>query len=266
MSMSAVPKLNSAKNYWIGFATLVNREIYRFLSVFFQTIVPPLITSFLFIFIFGFALGSKLEQVNGIPYLKFLIPGLIMMYIIESSYTNASSSLFIARWSNHIQEILVTPLSYVEMVLAFLIGSLVRGLMIASGVYVISLLFVRFPIHNPLLVLYFSVFVSLTFASMGVLVGLISEEFEEMSLLTNFLIQPLIYFGGVFHSAAMMPGKLKFITVLNPIYYMINGLRYAMTGYAESDVGMSAGVVLLCFCALFSAAVWLFRIGYKLRS
>lgn len=264
--MSAVPKLNSPKNYWIGFATLINREVYRFLSVFFQTVMPPLITSFLFIFIFGFALGSKLEQVNGIPYLKFLIPGLIMMYIIESSYTNSSSSLFIARWSNHIQEILVTPLSYVEMVLAFLIGSLTRGLMIGSGVYLISLIFIRFPVHNPLLVVYFSVFVSLSFAALGVLVGLISEEFEEMSLLTNFLIQPLIYFGGVFHSASMMPGKLKWFTMLNPIYYMINGLRYAMTGYAESDVTLSAGVVMVCFLVLFTVAVWLFRIGYKLRS
>jgi len=138
----------------------VKREIVRFTSVLTQTIFPPVVSSFLYIFIFGFSLGAQIHEVQGIPYLKFLIPGLLMMYIIESSYQNTSSSLFISRWANNIEEILVTLLSYFEMVFAMLIGSLARSTITASGVYLVSLVFVRFPIAHPWLVLFFLVFVS----------------------------------------------------------------------------------------------------------
>jgi len=249
----------------VGFQTLVWREIYRFFSVFTQTITPPLVSSFLYIFIFGLSLGARIEEVNGLPYLVFLVPGLIMMYVIEGSYANTSSSLFISRWANNIEELLVTPLSYFEMVLAILIGGLARSLVTATGVYLVSLLFVRFPIVHPLVVIYFLILVSLIFSSVGMIVALFAEEFEHLSLCTTFVITPLIFFGGVFHSLEMVPHAIKWLTVFNPMFYMINGLRYGMLGRADSPLVLSGGVVLGIFIALFSLNVYLFRIGFKLR-
>ena len=249
----------------VGFQTLVRREIVRFFSVFSQTIFPPLVSSFLFIFIFGFSLGARIHEIQGIPYLVYLIPGLLMMYVIEGAYANTSSSLFISRWANNIEELLVTPLSYFEMVLAILIGGLARSLVISLGVYTVSLLFVRFPIAHPFLAFYFLIFVSLVFSSIGMIVALFAEEFEHLTIATTFVITPLVYFGGVFHSIEMMPGALKWLTVFNPIFYMINGMRYAMLGISDVPIQKSVLVVALFFLALFSITVYLFKIGFKLR-
>ena len=249
----------------IGFKTLVRREIVRFTTVFTQTIVPPLVSSFLYIFIFGFSLGGRIRQIQDIPYLNYLIPGLIMMYVVEGSYANTSSSLFISRWANYIEELLVTPLSYFEMVLAILIGGLVRSLVIAFGVWGVSLVFARFPIAHPFLVLYFLIFVSLIFSSAGMIVALYAEEFEHLSMATTFIITPLIFFGGVFHSITMVPAAIRWITVFNPLFYMINGMRYAMLGRADVPVELSMMIILALFILLFAFTVHLFRIGYKLR-
>jgi ABC-2 type transport system permease protein len=241
------------------------REIVRFLSVFTQTIFPPLVSSFLFIFIFGFSLGSKIDKIAGVPYLQFLIPGLVMMYIIESSYTNSSSSLFISRWANNIEELLVTPLSYFEMVLAILIGGLVRSFVITAGVYCVSLFFVQFPVTHWALVFYFFLVVSMTFSSAGMIVGLFAEEFEHLSIATTFVITPLIYFGGVFNSLEMIPACLKWVVHFNPMFYMINGMRYGMLGISDVPIWQSIIVVLLLFLGLFTWTVFLFRSGFKLR-
>lgn len=249
----------------IGFRTLVWREVYRFLTVFTQTIFPPIVSSFLYIFIFGFSIGQRIEQVAGFPYLVFLVPGLVMMVVIEGSYSNTSSSLFISRWANNIEELLVTPLSYFEMVLAILIGGLARSLTVALGVYLVSLLFVQFPIVHPFVVLFFVVTVSLVFSLVGMIVALFAEEFEHLSICTTFVITPLIFFGGVFHSIEMVPQAIKGLTVFNPMFYMINGLRYGMLGISDAPVRLSAVTVLLILIALFALTVYLFRIGFKLR-
>ncbi len=248
-----------------GFRTLLEREVYRFLTVFKQTILPPVISSFLFIFIFGFFLGKDLEMRDGMPYLVFLVPGLTMMYIIESAYANTSSSLFIARWSGHIQELLVSPLSYAEMVLAMILGGLARSLTTAAGVYAVSLLFSQTPILHPWLVIYFSLFVSLTFSCLGMIVGLLAEEWEHLSILTTFVVTPLIYFGGVFHSAQNIPHIFQVLMHCNPIFYMVSGMRYGMLENSDVNLTISMSVVFVSFIALFSITVWLFRIGYKLR-
>jgi ABC-2 type transport system permease protein len=249
----------------IGFQTLVWREIYRFFSVFTQTVIPPVVSSFLYIFNFGFSLGQRIEEIQCSPYLVLLVTGLVMMYVIEGAYANTSSSLFISRWANNIEELLVTPLSYFEMVLAVLIGGLARSLVVATGVYVVSLFFVQFPIAHPAVVFYFLILVSLSFSSVGMIVALLAEEFEHLSLCTTFVITPLIFFGGVFHSLEMVPVAIRWLTVFNPMFYMINGLRYGMLGRSDTTVLLSGVIVLAIFVALFSATVYLFKIGFKLR-
>jgi ABC-2 type transport system permease protein len=249
----------------IGFLTLIWREIYRFFTVFKQTIFPPLVSSFLYFFVFGYSLGSRIPDINGIDYMKFLIPGFIMMTVIESSYANTSSSLFISRWANNIEELLVTPLSYMEMVLAVLLGGLVRSCVIAVGVYAVSFFFSQLGIAHLGLTIFFIVLVSLIFSSLGIVVALFAEEFEHLSVATTFFITPLVFLGGVFHSLSMIPERLRPVTFFNPMFYMVNGLRYAMLGAADISLYPCIAVVLVLFLVLFSAGVYLFKIGFKLR-
>ncbi len=248
-----------------GFGTLVKREIVRFTCVFTQTIFPPVVSSFLYLFIFGLSLGGRIETVQGVPYLVFLVPGLLMMYVIEGAYANTSSSLFISRWANNIEELLVTPLSYLEMVLAILIGGLSRSLVVVSGVYAVSLCFVRFMPMHPALVVFFIVIVSLTFSSVGMITALVAEEFEHLSLITTFVITPLIFLGGVFHSASMVPAPLRWITHFNPIFYMINGMRYGMIGHSDVPFVQCVAVIVVLFLVFLTLTVYLFHIGFKLR-
>lgn len=257
--------MNSFPGRFISFRAMVEREIVRFTSVFTQTIFPPLVSSFLFISVFGFFLGHNLNEVQGMPYLKFLVPGLVMMYLIESSYMNTSTSLFIARWMGHIQEILVTPLSYIQMVMAMIIGGVVRAFVVAGGVYLVSLIFEITPVTHPWITAYFAVFVTVSFASAGLITGLLAEEWEHLSIWTSFVITPLIYLGGVFHSIEMAPPVFRMLTHLNPIFYMINGMRYGMLGVSDAPVGWSMLIVFVIAAFLFSTTVFMFKKGYKLR-
>ena len=251
----------------IGFRALVEREILRFFTVFTQTLIPPLISSALFIFVFGLSIGKNMNiSIEGVSYIQFIVPGLVMMHLIESPYSNASSSLFISRWHNLIQELLLSPLSYFEMVLGLLIGSVVRGLLVGSGVYLVSLAFTRFTFFNPWVVAYFFVTVTVIFSCLGLLVGLWAEGFEKLSIWSTFVLTPLIYFGGVFHSVQMVPQPLRFVTHLNPIFYLVSGLRYGMTGASDAPVLVSMGLAAFLAVTLFLLVERLFRIGYKLRT
>ena len=251
----------------IGFIALAKREVLRFFVVFSQTILPPLISSSLFIFVFGFSIGRNLNiLVEGKSYIQFMVPGLVMMHLIESSYTNTSSSLFISRWHNHIQEVLLSPLSYFEMVLALLIGGVTRGILVASGVYLVSLFFTQFIFYNFWIVLYFFIVVTIIFSCLGLIVGLWAEGFEKLSIWGTFVLTPLIYFGGVFHSIEMVPAFLRPFTSLNPIFYLVNGLRYGMLGVSDVNITVSMILAGTLAVSLFVIVENLFRRGYKLRS
>ncbi len=251
----------------IGFRTLVRREVLRFFVVYTQTLLPPLVSAALFIFVFGFSIGRNLNVlVEGVPYLRFIVPGLVMMQLIESSYANTSSSLFISRWHNIIQELLLSPLSYFEMVLGLLIGGVTRGLLVGTGVYLVSLIFTQFVFHNVFIVAYFFIVVTLIFSCLGLLVGLWAEGFENLSVWNAFILTPLIYFGGVFHSLDMVPAPLRVVTQLNPIFHLVNGLRYGMIGVTDSNVAVGMGMAAVMAGGLFLFVEKLFRLGYKLRT
>lgn len=251
----------------VGFITLVKREILRFFVVATQTILPPLVSSSLYLLVFGLSIGRSLvlPGAGGISYIQFIVPGLVMMHLIESSYTNTSSSLFMSRWHNIVQEILLSPLSYFEMVLGLLIGGVTRGLITGTGVYLVSLFFTRFAIHNLWVMIYFFVIVTVIFSCLGLLVGLWAEGFEKLSVWGTFVLTPLIYLGGVFHSIRMVPSPLRWVTHLDPIFYLVNGLRYGMLGIADTSVPLSIGISAGMAIALFCLVERLFRAGYKLR-
>lgn len=251
----------------IGVASLSKREILRFLSLASQTIFPALVSSTLFMYVFGVAVGNRINFIDsGLSYLSFIIPGLITMHLISSSYENTSSSLFIARWHNHIQEILLSPLSYFEMVIGLLAGGVTRGFFVAIGVFLVSLLFTPTIIVHPFYLVYFIIMVSTIFSCCGMIGALWAEDFGMLSLWNIYVIVPTVFLGGVFHPVSMLPGPLQVITQFNPMHYFVNGIRYSITDVSDSPIAVSFIFTFIAALIVFLWTVRLFKIGYKLRT
>ena len=251
----------------VGVLSLVRREIHRFMLVASQTILPPVISSVLFMFIFGVAIGQKLNfNGTGLSYLEFIVPGLMVMHLISSSYENTSSSLFIARWHNHIQEVLLAPLSYFEMVLGLLAGGVARGAIVCVEVFVASVFFLQMEIYSPLLFLYFLITISVIFSCAGMLGALWAEDFSMLSMWNVYIIVPLVLLGGVFHPITGLPVVVQKVSQFNPLFYLVSGMRYSVTGMTQVSVLLCAAVALFLSASFFFFTVFLFKIGYKLRT
>lgn len=250
----------------IGTASLAKREIYRFLSVATQTVFPPILTSALFMFIFGVAIGHRIDfTFTGLSYFSFIVPGLMTMHLISTSYENTSFSLFLGRWHNHIQEILLSPLSYFEMVLGLLAGGVMRGVVVCTGIYLVSLIFGNAPALHPVMLLYFMIIISVIFSCVGMLSALWSEDFNMLNMWNIYLILPLVLLGGVFHPIRLLPEIVQDIAKFNPMFYLVQGVRYSVTGVADISALISALVSLGMATLFFLISVYLFKIGYKLR-
>ncbi len=251
----------------IGVLALSKREIYRFIAVASQTIFPPLISSTLFMFIFGIALGKRIDfGATGFTYLSYIVPGLMTMHLISSSYENTSSSLFISRWHNHIQEILLSPLSYFEMVLGLLAGGVARGMFVCLGVFAVSQFFSQSLIENPFLLIYFILTISVIFSCAGMMSALWAEDFGMLNMWNVYFIVPLVLLGGVFHPVHMLPPLVTIISKFNPMFYLVNGIRYSITGISSVSVLLCAILSGILAIVFFGITVYLFKIGYKLRT
>jgi ABC-2 type transport system permease protein len=188
------------------------------------------------------------------------------MHLISSSYENTTSSLFIARWHNHIQEILLSPLSYLEMVLGLLAGGVARGMLVCTGVYAVAWFFTPMQMHNIFFLLYFSITISVIFACAGMMAALWAEDFGMLSVWNIYFIIPLVLMGGVFHPIDMLPKIIQKASHFNPMYYLVNGIRYSVTGVSDASIIMCAIISLVMAVGFFSFTVYLFKIGYKLRT
>ncbi|MBI4310108.1 MAG: ABC transporter permease [Candidatus Omnitrophica bacterium] len=251
----------------IGVLALSKREIHRFFSVANQTIFPPLVSSAMFMYIFGVAIGSRIDfSAAGMSYFNFIVPGLMAMHLISSAYENTSSSLFIGRWHNHIQEILLSPLSYIEMVLGLLAGGVARGVTVCLGVWLTSLLFAPSAIAHPIALLYFMLMIAVIFSCAGMMGALWAEDFGMLSMWNIYVIVPLALLGGVFHPMAMLPKPVLIISHFNPMSYLVSGIRYSMTGTCDMPAAVSAAIAFAMAGLFFLATVYLFKIGYKLRT
>jgi len=251
----------------IGVASLARREITRFLAVGVQTIFPPWISSMLFMYIFGITLGSRFNfPIEGISYLQFIIPGLMTMHLISSSYENTSASLFIGRWHNNIQEVLLSPLSYFEMVLGLLAGGVARGTLICLGVLIFAQFFVPQGIAHPFILFYFILLISVIFSCAGMLAALWAEDFGMLNLWNVYVIVPMVLLGGVFHPISLLPEPLQILSHFNPVHYLMSGMRYAVINYSDQNIYICAGVAFLMACSFGFITVWLFKAGYKLRT
>ncbi|HTZ54951.1 MAG TPA: ABC transporter permease [Candidatus Acidoferrum sp.] len=246
--------------------TLIKREMIRSLKIINQVIWPPIISTLLYVFVFGLALGSTIKSVQGVSYAQFLIPGLIMLQTIDSSYGESSSSIFQGRFMNSIQEMLIAPMSALEIVLGYVLGSLVRAYLIAALITLLGAVLVHTWPQNWGLYLLVLTMVSILFSSTGLVFGLMAEKFDHLAVLTTFVITPLTFVGGVFTSAQMLPTVLQRLELFNPIFYTIDAFRYSYTGESYLKLPLSLGMIALLAVVAFAIALRMTAIGYKLRT
>ncbi|MBV8724965.1 MAG: ABC transporter permease [Candidatus Eremiobacteraeota bacterium] len=246
--------------------TLTKREIIRSLKVINQVIWPPIITTLLYVFVFGLALGSRIPTVQGVTYAQFLIPGLIVLQVIDASYGECSSSLFQGRFMNSIQELLIAPMSAAEIVAGFILGSLARALLIAGLITALGILLVHSVPRDWTLYLIVIALVSVLFSSLGLIFGLVAEKFDHIAILTTFVITPLTFVGGVFTSAKMLPPTLRNLELFNPIFYTIDAFRRSYTGESDLAPAFSLAMIALLTAVALGIALRLTATGYKLRT
>jgi ABC-2 type transport system permease protein len=250
----------------IGFATLLHKETRRFLRVPGQTVAQPVITTSLYFLVFGFALGGRLRELDGIPYVQFIVPGLVMLALIQNAFLNSASSMFVAKIQGTIVDLLVAPLSTGELLGAFVLAAILRGVLVGGIVFAVAAVFTHVGVAHPLAALAFSVLVAATFGLLGLAVAIWSDKFEQLNLVPTFIITPLTFLGGVFYSARMLPEPWALITRLNPVLYMVEGLRYGLLGASASPPLTGLLVTGGIFAASFVVVYWMLETGYKLRN
>ncbi len=250
----------------IRLATLWRREVNRFMKIKKQTIGAPLLETFLYITIFGAALGSRIKHLHGIDYVLFVIPGLIMMAWAINAFTNNSSSILQQKFQGAIQDQLSSPASPAELLLAFSLGGFMRGLIVATLTFLVSVVLVGLPVDHALVLIPSLFLVGFFFSQLGVLIGVRAEQFDDVAFAQTFVLQPLIFLGGVFYSAALLPQPWETLTRFDPIFYMINLVRYGFVGYTEVSIGLSLLALTAATVALFLVNLRLFSRGYRLRA
>ncbi len=253
-------------NSWLPFLTLLKKEILRFWRVASQTLLTPIVTASLYLFVFGATLGQRLSVVEGLSYAQFVIPGLIIMGVINNSFANTSSSLFVSRYLGGIVDLLVTPVSPPQFILAYTLAAMLRGLLVGTVVWLISLLFATLPWETPFMAVLMAMVASFTFAQFGLIAAIYAHNFDTLSMYNNFLILPLIYLGGVFYPISILPDPWGKLSYLNPLFYLIDGFRHAIIGVGDMTLVVAFGVSLGLGIALFVWASWLIGKGYRLRS
>jgi ABC-2 type transport system permease protein len=248
-----------------SFRTLLSREVLRFTRVWMQTIIPPLLTSLLYVVVFGVALGVRIREVDGIPYLEYILPGVALMSLITGSQMNSSWSVFDAKRERYIDEVLISPMSDLQIALAYSLGGTLRGLAMGIGVFVVGAPFVGITVEHPGLLLLIGVLSAFTFSSIGTMVGALATRIDHISFLSNVVIQPLAFLGGVFYSVDMLPPALRIATLFDPIFHMVDAARYAALETSDLNPYPTITVVLLLAVLAFCGAWWAISRGPNLR-
>jgi len=254
---------------WTGFRTLLRREVLRFLRRPRNTFIPPMITNVLYFAVFGVILGERIRAIQGFEYIVFILPGLIVLGTISNGFENASFSIFHGRWNEYIEEVLTSPLSHRSMVLAYVLSSALRGVLVGTIIAVIGVAFLLVTglgvtVARPLYLLAFMVVISLLFAGFGVVGGLWARDFDYLTVMNQFIIRPLVFFGGVFYALPILPAPYETLSLLNPMVYMVNGVRYGFIAYSDVPPNAALLVLTVLTAAVLAVDVWLFSRGYGL--
>ena len=250
---------------WIGFRTLTFREVGRFFAVWRQTIVPGLISSILYILIFGFTLEKRIDNINGIPYTLFILPGLIMMNALTNATSNSSSSMLQMKLLGQLPDILQAPLSSFEISMAYIIGGTVRGTINGILILLVGIILGDMVVISPVKTVLFIFLVSWAFSSIGLLLGQLSESWDQLATMQNFILTPLSFLGGIFYSIKMLPDWAQSLSLFNPIYYMINGLRFTILGISDSNPSHSFIIAILMTVVFTTASIKLMESGKKIK-
>ena len=248
-----------------GLLALSSREINRVLKLWTQTVLAPILSSSLFILVFGLSLGSRIKEIDGFSYEVYIVPGLIAMAMAQAAYANNSATVFQARFDRYINDVLAAPMRMWQVNLALNVGGAVRALLIGSGLLGVSLALTAVPIHAPL-ALAAAIFLLLAlFCSFGVVVGVYAESWDHAAFVTNLVILPLSFLGGVFYSVARLPSPWEEISRLNPVHYLIDAVRYGFLGHSDMSIWLSLGVTAVIASLSVAWSVWLFATGHKLK-
>ena len=250
----------------IRFSALLRREVSRFMKIKRQTVGAPLLETFLYISVFGAALGSRIKELEGFDYVVFVVPGLVMMAWAINAFSNNSSSILQQKFQRAIDDQLSSPASPTELLLAFTFGGFLRGALVASLTFVAADILVGIPLEHPLILVLALFLVGFFFSQLGVLVGIRAEQFDDIQFAQQFVLQPLIFLGGVFYSSSLLPEPFETITHFNPVYYLIGLVRYGFLGFDEESVALSLAFLTAAAAALFALNLRLFRTGYRLRA
>ena len=250
----------------IGLWTLYVREVRRFMKVYTQTLMAPVVTTLLFLAVFSLALGQFRPDVHGVPFTEFLAPGLVMMAMMQNAFANTSSSIMIAKVQGNIVDTLMPPFSATELVMGIAGGGMTRGICVGITVCVVMSFFVNMQIHNFALIAFHAIAASMMLALIGIMGGIWADKFDHMAAVTNFVITPLAFLSGTFYSIKRLPDAGQMIAHFNPFFYMIDGFRSGFIGHADIDPLVGVIVMTLTNAVLWIICTWMFKSGYKLKS
>lgn len=265
MRFDLINPANLINSQWRGTYTLLKKEVLRFWRVAFQTVASPVLTALLYLLIFSHVLESHVQVYKNVPYTAFLIPGLIMMSLLQNAFANTSSSLIQSKVMGNIIFVLLTPLTYLQFFIAFLAASIVRGLMVGLAIYLVAIWFVDLPIVHLLWILVFALLGSALLGTFGIIAGIWADKFDQMAAFQNFVIMPLTFLSGVFYSIHSLPPFWQVVSKFNPFFYMIDGFRYGFFGVSDISPWVSLAVVAAFLWLLAWLALKMLKSGYKLR-
>ncbi len=260
------PEMSIAKRHRTALYTIVRREVARIMRIWGQTLVPPAITMTLYFLIFGGLIGSRVGEMDGIKYMDFIVPGLVMMSIIQNSYGNISSSFFGAKFGRHVEELLVSPMPTWVILGGYVAGAVLRGLLVGAIVLLIAMFFTKVRVPHPFITLTTVILGATIFALAGFVNAVYAKKFDDIAIVPTFILTPLTYLGGVFYSVKLLPDWAEAATHLNPIFYMVNAFRYGLLGVSDVPLWLAYTLMLGFVFALGGLGLWLLKRGVGLRS
>jgi ABC-2 type transport system permease protein len=249
----------------LGLRTLLGKEVRRFLRVPGQTLLSPLVTTTLYFVVFGYSLGHRLREVEGVPYARFIVPGLVTLGVVTNAYLNSASSLFVMKIQGTIVDLLVSPLSYGEILAGFLGAAMIRALLVGGVMWGVAGAFSGFEVAHPLVALGLLALVAAAFAALGVVTAVWADTFEQVNFFPTFFITPLTFLGGVFYSIGMLPPALQRLTAMNPVFYMVDAVRFGLLGISDASPWAGASLLAALAAGAVGSAYALLRSGYRLR-
>ena len=266
MSDVSAPGRTDAQRNLIALGTIVRREVHRIVRIWGQTLVPPAITMTLYFLIFGGLIGSRIGDMGGYTYMEFIVPGLVMMSVIQNSYANISSSFYGAKFGRHVEELLVSPMPNWVILAGYVAGAVLRGLVVGAIVLLIAMLFTKVRIPHPFVTLTTVLLGATIFALAGFVNAVYAKKFDDIAIVPTFILTPLTYLGGVFYSVKLLPPWAEAATHANPVFYMVNAFRYGLLGSSDVPLWVAYALMLGFVVALAALGLWLLRRGVGLRS